>query len=171
MKTYITAERAMDASAEAIYHCVVDYREHHNPDGFLPPAFSDLEVLRGGVGSGTEYRVAMTLGGRRREMTATVEETVPGREVVERAPGIRTTFTVEPTERGSQVRFETVMEANGLEGLGNRLFAGRLLKPVYEDELRRLEAYARAHPAAPSLAASPPAPSSSIPAAIGEGGL
>lgn len=145
MRTNIAAERLMDAPADAIYHCVVDYREHHNPDGFLPPAFSDLEVLRGGVGSGTEYRVAMTLGGRRRTMTATVEETVPGREVVETAPGIRTTFTVEPTDRGSRVRFDTVMEASGVEGVVNRLFAGRLLKPVYEDELRRLEAYARAH--------------------------
>ena len=146
MRTSMSAERLMDAPAEAIYHCLADYREHHRPGGFLPPAFSDLEILRGGVGNGTEYRFTMALGGRRRAMTASVNETVPGRELVETGLGIRTTFTVEPGPQGVRVRFETVTEAGGLAGLLNRLFTGRLLRPIYEDELRRLEEYARAHP-------------------------
>ena len=146
MRTSISAERLMDAPAEAIYHCLADYREHHRPGGFLPPAFSDLEILRGGVGTGTEYRFTIALGGRSRAITASVKETVPGRELVETGTGIQTTFTVEPTRQGARVRFETVMEARGLEGVLNRLFARRLLRPIYEDELRRLEEYARAHP-------------------------
>jgi hypothetical protein len=47
--------------------------------------------------------------------------------------------------QGATVRFETVLEDNGLAGALSRLFAGRLLRPIYEDELRRLEAYAQAH--------------------------
>jgi hypothetical protein len=42
------------------------------------------------------------------------------------------------------VRFETVIEAGGLEGVLSRLFAPRLLAPLYADELERLERYARA---------------------------
>lgn len=145
MRTSIAAERLMDAPADVIYHCIADYREHHRPGGFLPPAFSDLEILRGGVGTGTEYRLMMDLGGRRRAMTASVNETAPGREIVETAPGIQTTFTVDPTDRGVRVRFDTVMEDDGLTGILNRLFAKRLLGPIYDDELRRLEEHARAH--------------------------
>jgi hypothetical protein len=145
MRTSFAAERLMDAPAEVIYHCIADYREHHRPGGFLPPAFSDLEILRGGIGTGTEYRLMMDLGGRRRAMTASVNETAPGREIVETAPGIRTTFTVDPTDRGVRVRFDTVMEDDGLAGILNRLFAKRLLGPIYDDELRRLEEHARAH--------------------------
>jgi Polyketide cyclase / dehydrase and lipid transport len=145
MKTTFAAERVMDAPAQVIYHCIVDYREHHRPGGFLPPAFSDLEILRGGVGTGTEYRFTMALGGRRRAMAAAVNETVPGREVVETGTGIQTTFTVEPTREGARVRFETVMDEDGLAGVLNRLFARRLLLPIYEDELRRLEEHAQGH--------------------------
>ncbi len=145
MSTRVIAERVMDAPADAIYRCIIDYRQHHRPGGFLPPAFTDLEILKGGVGSGTEYRSTMTLGGRPRTMVASVEETVPGREVVETSSGLRTTFTLEPLDHGSRVRFETVLESDGLEGVMNRLFAGRLLRPVYEDELRRLDEYALAH--------------------------
>jgi uncharacterized protein YndB with AHSA1/START domain len=149
MKTTITAERVIDAPAETVYHCLDDYREHHRPGGFLPPAFTDLEVLSGGVGAGTLYRFEMQLGGRRRSVTASVDEPVPGREIVETAEGLRTTFRVEPVGNGARVRFETVLEAGGVAALSNRLFAGRLLRAVYADELARLEMHARA-PAAPS---------------------
>jgi uncharacterized protein YndB with AHSA1/START domain len=145
MKTRIVAERRIDAPADTIYHCLVDYREHHRPEGFLPPAFSDLEIIRGGVGTGTEYRLTMELGGKRRSMVASVTETVPGREIVETSEGLRTTFTLEPEGDGTLVRFETVMESAGVDGIVNRLFAGRLLRPVYADELGRLETYAQAH--------------------------
>jgi hypothetical protein len=145
MRTSFAAERLMDAPADVIYHCIADYRDHHRPGGFLPTAFSDFEILRGGVGSGTEYRITVALGGRRRAMSASVIETVPGRELVETGPGVQTTFTVEPVDRGALVRFDTVMDENGLAGVMNRLFAKRLLLPVYQDELRRLEEYAQAH--------------------------
>jgi hypothetical protein len=35
--------------------------------------------------------------------------------------------------------------AAGLQGILNRVFAARLFRPVYEDELRRLEDHAKAH--------------------------
>ena len=90
MKARISAQRLIDAPAEVLYHCIADYVEHHRPEGFLPPAFSDLEILRGGVGAGTEVRWVINAGGRRRTVSATVSEPVPGRRLVETGSGIET---------------------------------------------------------------------------------
>ncbi len=149
MQTRFSAERVVDAPAEVVYHLISDYREHHRdePVGFLPPAFTDLVVERGGVGQGTVVRFASKLGGRRQTMSASIPEPEPGRVLVESSPGVVTTFTVEPegSER-ARVRFDTVLEASGPAGLLTRLFAPGMLRPVYADELERLERHAKAHP-------------------------
>jgi len=146
MQTTFGAERLIDAPAEVIYHLIADYRVHHRPEGFLPPAFSDQEILRGGVGEGTELRYTLTAGNRPRVVTSVISEPEPGRRLVETAPGIETTVIVEPAAGGSRVRFDTVLEESGVQGLLTRLFAARLIAPIYEDELDRLEALAMAHP-------------------------
>ena len=148
MKATVSAERLMNAPPEVIYHCIADYREHHRPDGFLPPAFSDFEIARGGVGAGTELSWVVEAGGRRRTVNATISEPEPGHTLVESGSGIETVFTVEPSGDGARVRFDTVIDDAGLQGLLNRLFVGRVLGPIYADELRRLEDYAKAHPQA-----------------------
>jgi hypothetical protein len=146
MKSRYGAERRMDVPAQVAYHCLADYREHHRPDGFLPPAFSAFEVHRGGIGAGTEASWTVDLGGgRRRRMTATITEPDPGRRLVETGEGVVTTFTVAPSGGGSVVRFDTVFDEPGLSGLLLRLFIGRMLGPLYADELARLDAYAHTH--------------------------
>jgi hypothetical protein len=146
MKARVTAERLIHAPAEVIYHCIADYRDHHRPGGFLPPAFTDFEIDEGGVGAGTKLRWVVEAGGRRRVVSAIVTQPEPGRTQVESGSGVETTFTVDPTPDGARVRFDTVIEEDGLQGILNRLFLGRVLAPIYDDELRRLDAYARAHP-------------------------
>ena len=146
MQTKFGAERLIDAPAEVIYHLIADYRVHHRPEGFLPPAFSDQEILRGGVGAGTELRYTLTAGNRPRVVTSLISEPEPGRRLVETAPGIETTVTVEPAAGGTRVRFDTVLEESGVQGWLTRLFAARLIAPIYKDELDRLEALATAHP-------------------------
>ena len=154
MKTRVTAQRRLDARADTVFHLLSDYRNHHRPGGFLPAAFPDLEVLDGGVGDGTRIRFTMVLGGRPREVEATVREPVPGRVLVEESPGLETTFTVEPEADGSRVTFETVLDEPGPSGVLTRLFAGRLVRPVYEEELDRLESAAIEHSRAEGLAAT-----------------
>ena len=144
-RTRICAERLLDAPADVVYRCIADYRRHHRPDGFLPPAFSDLRVERGGIGAGTAFTFKMTVAGRTRTSSAEVTEPAPGRVLVETGPTVRTVFTVEPEGTRSRVRFDTVVDERGLAGLLTRLFAGRLLGPLYRDELERLERYARAN--------------------------
>jgi hypothetical protein len=146
----VVAERSMDAPADVVYQCIANYREHHRPGGFLPPSFSDFRIERGGVGAGTVISFKMALGGRTRGMTQTVSEPEPGRVLVESGQGVSTTFTVQPDGAGCRVRFDTRLEDGGLEGILTRLFAPRLLQPVYQDELRRLEVYAQELTASPA---------------------
>lgn len=147
MQTRFSAERVMEAPAETVYHLIRDYSEHHRPEGFLPPQFTELVVERGGAGAGTAIRFTSKLGGRTQTVRATITEPQPGRVLVESSPGLVTTFTVEPASAGrARVRFDTVMESGGLMGLVTRLLAPGMLRPVYADELERLERLARTHP-------------------------
>jgi hypothetical protein len=152
VKSRFAAERRMDVPPEVAYHCLADYREHHRPAGFLPPAFSAFEVHRGGIGAGTEASWTVDLGGgRKRRMSVTITEPDPGRRLVETGDGVVTTFTVAPTASGCVVRFDTVFDEPGLSGLYLRLFIGRMLGPLYVDELARLDTYAHRHgPVAPA---------------------
>jgi hypothetical protein len=64
--------------------------------------------------------------------------------LVEQGKSERTTFTVEPCGRRALVRIETALHAHGLERLLLPLLAPAVLRPLYTDELARLERYARA---------------------------
>jgi Polyketide cyclase / dehydrase and lipid transport len=143
-KLYFSAERLIDAPADVVYQCIADYQHHHRPGGFLPPAFHDMHILHGGVGAGTRFRLSVTLAGRTNTMTPEVTEPEPGRVLVESDDRVRTAFTVEPVGQRCRVRFDTVMHASGLGAILNRLLAPRLMRPLYDDELVRLERYARA---------------------------
>ena len=140
----VSAEGAVDAPAEAVYRYIADMREHH--PHFLPPAFSDFQVESGGVGAGTVTRFKLTAGGRTREYRTKVAEPEPGRILTESDTGSSsvTTFTVSPQGAASRVRISTSWDgAGGIGGLFERMFAPRVLRGIYEDELKRLDAYAR----------------------------
>ena len=148
MQTHASAERVIEAPAEVVYHLISDYAEHHRaaPEGFLPPAFTDLVVERGGVGTGTVIRFTSKMGGRSQTVMATISEPEPGRVLVESSPGLVTTFTVEPVDaQRARVRFDTVIEAGGLMGLIARLAVPGMLRPIYAEEMARLEQHAQAH--------------------------
>ena len=144
MKTRITAERVIDAPADVVYRCIADYQHHHRPEGFLPPSFSDFRVERGGYGAGTVISYKTTLGAAVRPMTAEVSEPEPGRVLVESGPGATTVFTVDAVGQQARVRFDTLLDGRGLEGVLMRLVGPRLLLPLYYEELRRLERHAQA---------------------------
>lgn len=145
LQTRISIERVVEAPADVVYHCIANYREHHRPEGFLPPVFSDFRVQHGGVDDGTVISFNMKLGGRTTAVTQRISEPQPGRVLVESGGGGQTTFTVEPEGQRCHVRFDTVLETNGLQGLMTRLLAPRLLKRAYAEELERLERHAQSH--------------------------
>jgi hypothetical protein len=114
-------------------------REHH--PRFLPPAFSDFEVESGGVGQGTIVRFKVIAGGRTREYRMEVAEPEPGRVLTESDmnSSLVTTFTVTPENTASGVQICTTWNgAAGIGGFFERLFAPRVMRGIYADELERL---------------------------------
>jgi uncharacterized membrane protein len=143
-KIVVSAERAIDAPAEAVYRYVADMRDHH--PHFLPPAFSDFQVESGGVGAGTVTRFKVTAGGRTREYRMRVDEPKPGRVLTESDTGssLVTTTTVSPRDGASLVQISTAWDgAAGIGGVFERMFAPRVMQAIYADGLERLNAYAR----------------------------
>jgi uncharacterized protein YndB with AHSA1/START domain len=143
-KINVSAERTISAPAETVYGYLADMREHHPK--FLPPAFSAFTVESGGVGAGTITRFKTTAGGRTREYRMEVSEPERGRVLQENDTNssLVTTFTVTPAGDSSRVRIETSWDgAGGIGGFFERTFAPRVMRGIYDDELERLDAYAR----------------------------
>jgi hypothetical protein len=141
----VSAERTVDAPADAVFGYIADMREHH--PHFLPPAFSEFQVESGGVGEGTITRFAVTAGGRTRQYRMKVAEPEPGRVLTESDIGssLVTTTTVTPQGGKSLVTISTTWQgAGGIGGFFERLFAPRAMRGLYTDELERLDGYARA---------------------------
>ena len=138
----IGAERAIDAPAECVYGYIADYRQHH--PNILPPAFSNFRVEAGGVGAGTVIRFNLTVAGRTQEYHQTVAEPEPGRVLTEGGADSVTSFTVTPAGERCRVRIETGWQRKGgVLGFVERLIASRVLLPLYNDELARLDRYAQ----------------------------
>lgn len=147
----VCAERRVDVSAEIVYGYLADMREHH--PRFLPPAFSDFDVEFGGVGQGTIVGFKVTAGGRTREYRMEVAEPQPGRVLTESDmnSSLVTTFTVTPEDTASRVQICTTWNrAAGIGGIFERMFAPRVMRGIYADELERLNAYARQRAASDS---------------------
>ncbi len=112
---------------------------------FLPPAYSDFQVVEGGVGAGSVTSFAVTAGGRTRTYRMNVTEPVPGRTLLESDANssLVTTFTVEPQGTRSLVRIHTSWDgAGGIGGFFEKTFAPGAMRRIYLDELDRLNAYA-----------------------------
>jgi hypothetical protein len=147
-KFHFSYERVLNAPAATIYHCLADYDHHHraaDSGGFLPPTFTVLDVLQGGVGAGTVIRFTTKFGGRSATRTQTVFEPEPGHVLVENGGSEGTIFTVEARGDRTLVRFDTTLQLSGLEAMVMPLLGSRILGPLYADEMSRLEAYAQAH--------------------------
>ena len=142
-KVTASAEHTIDAPADAVYGYLADMHQHPR---FLPPAFSDFQVVEGGVGAGTVTEFKVTAGGRTREYRTRITEPEPGRTLVETdtRSSLVTTFSVSPQDGKSLVRISSSWDgAGGIGGFFERTFAPRALRKIFLDELDRLNTYAR----------------------------
>lgn len=148
-KISVEAEHLVKAPAADVYSYLADYRDHH--PNILPRAFSNLEVERGGIGTGTVVTFDLKLAGKTRSMRVTVDEPDPGvvlKEISLDTDSV-TTFEVVPHGAYSLVRIDTEWTpADGLSGWVERRFAPRLLQNLYREELINLDLYAGKHVAA-----------------------
>jgi hypothetical protein len=145
----VAASRAFPVPAPLVYDILADYREGH--PSILPDAFSNLEVLEGGIGAGTIIQFDLKLAGRTSTTTATVSEPEPGRVLreIESQRGLATTFTVESKGSGGcRVSIVTTWKASGLKGLVERLLVPAMLRPLYEEQLDKIGQVAGARLAA-----------------------
>jgi uncharacterized protein YndB with AHSA1/START domain len=141
-KVEASAERMIDAPADRVYGYLADMHQHSR---FLPPQFSDFQVVEGGVGAGTVTTFAVTAGGRTRTYRMNVTEPVPGRTLLESDANssLVTAFNVEPQAAKSLVRIHTSWDgAGGIGGFFEKTFAPRAMRRIYLDELDRLNSYA-----------------------------
>ena len=147
LRKTVAAERRIEAPAAHVYRIIADFNEHHAK--FLPPAFRDLRVERGGVGAGTVITFDIVNGASVRHFRSHVTEPEPGRVLVEEDPGngTRTTFSVTPDGTGALVRIDSEYRVpNGLLGFLAGLLTQPVLRRLLAEELARLDVYARSVP-------------------------
>jgi hypothetical protein len=143
-EVYVMAEGPVGAPADRVYELISDHRNHH--PRFLPANFSNFEIERGGVGAGTIMTFTLTAGSRSRNYRMRIDEPEPGHVMTESdtTSSLVTTWTVTPDGDRSRVRIETRWDgAKGVGGFFERLFAPAAMRSIYNDELRRLDRYAR----------------------------
>ncbi|MBB4636853.1 SRPBCC family protein [Longimicrobium terrae] len=142
----VSVTAPVDAPAATVYGILTDYRKAH-PRILPRPNFGDLVVEEGGRGAGTLFRVDIKEGPRMRTLRMRATEPEPGRVLVESdvESDMVTTFTVDPRDGGKrcEVTIATAWTRGGVRGMVERLAAPRLMRPVYLQEIRNLEALAR----------------------------
>jgi hypothetical protein len=145
-KIQVEAEHIVQAPALDVYSYIADYRNHH--PNFLPAAFSNLVVEKGGIGTGTVISFNLRLAGMTRRIRATVDESDPGsvlKEISLDTDGV-TTFEVIPHGSAALVRIHTEWTpSNGLQGWFERRFAPKMLADLFREELINLDLYAGRH--------------------------
>jgi hypothetical protein len=143
-----SAQGSVAAPPDVVYRFLSDMRNHH--PHFLPPAFSDFQVVAGGISDGTVVTLQFAAGGRRRDFRQTLTEPEPGRRMVETDANSSsvTTFLVDPNDadKSSKVTISTQWSgARRIAGFFERIFAPRVMRGIYMDQIRRLDESARFH--------------------------
>ena len=146
MKHYrVSADGGVDAPPAQVYAIIADYRRHH-PHIVPPQYFTRLDVLAGGIGTGTRTRVEMKVLGKARVFEQVITEPEPGRVLMETNTdgSARTTFTVDASGEGSShVTIATEFpRQSGIQGVLERLAVSLLFPRIYRKELARLAEYA-----------------------------
>jgi hypothetical protein len=136
----------VQASAEAVYTILADYRQHH-PQILPAGTFTRLVVEEGGIGAGTVFQAELKAFGRTQNFRMCVTEPEPGRILAESDldKDLVTTFTVTPLDAARcSVTIATTWQASaGIAGWIEGMTMPPYLKRVYSDELAQLDRYAQ----------------------------
>ncbi|MFN0157833.1 MAG: SRPBCC family protein [Bacteroidota bacterium] len=112
----VLSSSVIDASPFRVYGIFADY-QHAHPQILPAKYFSKLELVHGGNGAGTRFKVSTRFMGQERMYEMEVTEPEPGRVLAERdtLTGLVTTFTVDPgpTPNQSNVTIATEWESQG----------------------------------------------------------
>lgn len=138
---HIQSEEPISAPAAEVYALLADYRNGH-PLVVPREYFSDLKVEEGGYGAGTVISFSVKVGGNTLNFRDVVSEPQPGRVLVESdtLSTAVTTFTVTPVnDTQCTVKIATDMESGpGIRGFFEMIFAPRIMKGMYDKELKQI---------------------------------
>lgn len=144
---HVEYSAVVNAPPENIYAIIIDYKQAHQ--AILPqPYFTKMDAIEGGRGAGTAVRVWMNVLGVQRVYNMTVSEPEPGRIITETDPeaNLETSFIIDPVNGGSQsqVTISSKMQTGPhIQGVLERLFNPFMMKRIYREELKLLDAYAQ----------------------------
>jgi hypothetical protein len=136
-----SVSKIINSPTGIVYSIIADYNDAH-PKILPNPPFVSLEVVKGGVGAGTEMIVGMEMFRKVQTFRAVVTEPEPGRTLVETTDtGYKTTFFVESENDGKKSLVTFTTELVGNPDILKRLefwLTSKLLRPVYKKELENL---------------------------------
>lgn len=143
----VSVERRIDASPERVYNLIIDMNEHRR---ILPRQFESLDVLEGGKGDGTVFRLTMKVMGNRTTLEMKLSELQPGRVVQERdiQAGITTIWELTP-EAGDRCTLRVTSkfpDRPGFAGWVERLATSSMIRKIYRKELENINQFLTAHP-------------------------
>lgn len=142
---YVSESLVIPATPEAVYAVIADYRVAHKV--VLPkPYFVDMRVEQGGIGAGTIAIADVNVMGVKRTYRLVVTEPQPGRviEEVDEVAGVRTWFTFDPVDGGTQTRLTISSDTKpspGFRGFMERLLNPPITRRIYREELALVAAY------------------------------
>jgi len=138
----VTVEHRFKVSPERVYDLIVDMEEHRR---ILPRQFESLEVLEGGRGEGTVFRLTMNVMGNRTALVMTLTEPEPGRVVQEKdaSAGITTIWKLIPEPGdGCTLRLTSQFPKKpGFSGWVERLATSSMIRSIYKRELENMDEY------------------------------
>ena len=142
---HVAHTQVIPAASDRIWRVLTDYRVHH--PAILPKdVFRGLEVLQGGVGAGTRFRLTMRMGGKDHVSEITVSEPKPGSVLREAAVdgSVVTDFILDPVggEHATRLTFTTDYTLPGGLFLPLlRFVTNRILRGLYRREMANLAKY------------------------------
>lgn len=137
---FLVEESAMiPAPASEVYALLRNYQPEGHPSILPKRYFTDLRIVKGGVGAGTIIDVDMKNGGRTTTMRLEVTEPQPGKLLAEedKSMGILTHFIFEDIGDGSsKLTFKTWFRRKpGFRGWVEKLIVPGVTRKVYREEL------------------------------------
>jgi hypothetical protein len=142
---HVAYTQEIPAAPVRVWRVLTDYRVHH--PAILPKdIFKGLEVLQGGTGAGTRFRLTMRLGGKDHVSDIAVTEPTPGSVLVESAEdgSVVTHFILEPVvgRNATTLTFKTDYTLPGGFFLPlQRWVTNNILRGLYRREMANLATY------------------------------
>lgn len=140
----VSLSRVINAPSSVIYNVLRDYQEGHKH--ILPsPYFKSWQVIKGGLGEGTEVLFTIDVYGQQTHYHHIISEPEPGRIICEsdQYTPQYSTFTLDPIGRNKTcvTIFSAMPVSRGIKGLMERLFQPTIVRAIFRKELQNIADY------------------------------